>query len=311
MASPAIPEDHRSGFVGLIGRPNVGKSTLLNAYLKQNIVPVSFRPQTTRRRQLGILTLPEVQLIFVDTPGFHQAHHQLGERMNAYAQAVLEEVDIVLAIFDINQAPQPEDYMVIEKLQELDPSKALLVALNKVDLLSDNERTHRQEHFQSLMPIGKVIVISAAEGENREQLLNNLIEELPLGPRYYPEEEITDFTERQIAEDLIRAAAMQSLREEVPYAIDVRVDEYLERGQRGAFISATIFVERDSQKGILIGKGGKMMRKIGTRARREIESMSGRRVYLELRVKVLKGWRNDSAALARFGYPNIDTKQST
>ena len=311
MASPAIPEDHRSGFVGLIGRPNVGKSTLLNAYLKQNIVPVSFRPQTTRRRQLGILTLPEVQLIFVDTPGFHQAHHQLGERMNAYAQAVLEDVDIVLAIFDISHTPQPEDYIVIEKLQELDPSKALLVALNKVDLLSDNERTHRQEHFQSLMPIGKVIVISAAEGENREQLLNNLIEELPLGPRYYPEEEITDFTERQIAEDLIRAAAMQSLREEVPYAIDVRVDEYLERGQRGAFISATIFVERDSQKGILIGKGGKMMRKIGTRARREIESMSGRRVYLELRVKVLKGWRNDSAALARFGYPNIDTKQST
>jgi len=231
--------------------------------------------------------------------------------MNTYAQAVLEDVDIVLAIFDISQTPQPEDYHVIEKLRELSPSTALLIALNKVDLLSDDERTHRQEHFKSMMPIEKVIMISASGGENREQLLKDLIEKLPLGPRYYPEEEITDFSERQIAEDLIRAAAMQSLRQEVPYAIDVRVDEYLERGQRGAYISATIFVERQSQKGILIGKGGKMMRKIGTHARREIESMSGRRVYLDIKVKVLKGWRNDNAALTRLGYPNIVAKQST
>ncbi|MCH7588390.1 MAG: GTPase Era [Chloroflexi bacterium] len=311
MDSPAVPKDHRSGFVGLIGRPNVGKSTLLNAFLKQNVVAVSFRPQTTRRRQLGILTLPNAQVIFVDTPGFHQPHHQLGERMNTYAQAVLDDVDIVLAIFDISQPPQPEDYLVIEKIRELGPSKTLFIALNKVDLLFDDQRTHRQEHFQSLMPNAEGIVISAAGGENRDQLLKDLIEKLPLGPRYYPEEDITDFNERQIAEDLIRAAAMQSLREEVPYVIDVRVDEYLERGQHGAYISATIFVERQSQKGILIGKGGKMMRKIGTHARREIENMSGRRVYLDLKVKVLKGWRNDSAALARFGYPNITTQQST
>ena len=311
MDAPAVPDNHRSGFVGLIGRPNVGKSTLLNAYLNQNVLPVSFKPQTTRRRQLGILTLPEVQVIFVDTPGFHKAHHQLGERMNAYAQAVLNDVDIVLAIFDISQAPHPEDYYVIDKLRELDPGKSLLIALNKVDLLNDDERIHRMEHFQSLMPIEKVFVISAAGGENREQLLNHLIEELPLGPRFYPEEEITDFSEREITQDLIRAAAMQSLREEVPYAIEVRVDEYRERGLRGAYIRATVFVERQSQKGIVIGKGGKMLRKIGTLARKDIESMSGRRVYLELRVKVLKGWRNDSGALARLGYPNIAAKQSS
>lgn len=296
------PGDHRSGFIGLIGRPNVGKSTLLNVYLNQNVAPVSPRPQTTRRRQLGILTLPHAQLIFVDTPGLHKPHHKLGEWMNVIAQEVLADSDIILAIFDISQPIDDEDMIVAESIQNLEAPSVLYAALNKVDLLGDEEIKERVDLFQNLLPQAAVLPISATRGDQVELLLDRMIHSLPLGPRYYPEEDITDATEREIAADLIHAAALELLRDEVPHCIAIRIDQFLERGDHGAYIAATLFVERESQKGIVIGKGGSMLREIGSRARKEIEQMSGRKVFLELRVKLLKGWRNDIPALRRLGY---------
>jgi GTP-binding protein Era len=302
MVDPETQHEHRSGYVALLGRPNVGKSTLLNAILGQSIAPVSFRPQTTRRRQLGILTTPEAQLVFVDTPGLHEPHHKLGELMNDDARDALRDVDVVLVMFDASQPLSEEDELVTKLVLEKSADFALLAALNKIDLLSGAEFAQQLEAYQSLLPEVDLIQISATGGDGRDELMRRIIELLPIGPQYFPEEEITDLNEREIASDLIRAAAMQHLREEVPYAIAVRIDDFKERGDTGAFIAATIFVERESQKGIVIGKGGIMLREIGTSARKDIEAMSGRKVFLELRVKVLPKWRNNPSALVRLGY---------
>ena len=296
------PEGHRSGFIGLIGRPNVGKSTLLNSFLEQNIAPVSPRPQTTRERQLGILTLPHAQVIFVDTPGLHKPHHKLGERMNIIAEQVLEDSDVLLVIFDISSPPQEEDVMVVEALLSIENPPKRFIALNKIDFLDEGEIDRRKQEFQNLLPELEMIPISATLGYQVQSLLDIMIQALPYGPRYYSEEVITDATEREISAGLIRSVAMKLLRAEIPHAIAVRIDEFTERGDHGAYIGATIFVERQSQKGIVIGKGGSMLRQIGTQARQEIEAMSGRKVYLDLRVKFLKAWRNDIAALKRLGY---------
>jgi len=296
------PAGHRSGFIGLIGRPNVGKSTLLNLYLEQNVVPVSPRPQTTRQRQLGILTLPQAQIIFVDTPGLHKPHHKLGERMNAIAKDALADSDIILAIFDINQPIQEEDEIVAKAILRLESPAIQFAALNKVDLIAEEEIEVKADPFQRLLPQAEVIPISATRGDQVQALLGKMIDSLPLGPLFYPEDDITDATEREIAADLIRASALNLLRDEVPHAIAIRIDQFIERDDSGAYIAATLFVERESQKGIVIGKGGSMLREIGSRARKEIEEMSGRKVFLELRVKLLKNWRNDIAALRRLGY---------
>jgi GTP-binding protein Era len=303
------PEEHRSGFVALAGRPNVGKSTLINAYLGQNIAAVSPRPQTTRLRQLGILTLPNAQVIFVDTPGIHKPLHMLGEHMNAEAQEVLEDADLLLVMFDMSQPPTEDDDRVAERVQELSSKPPILVVLNKIDLVPQDKIQERQATFENLIPDKELHAISSTRGDGREELLNRILELLPLGPRYYPEDEVTDTYERDIAADLLRAAALNLLRDEVPHCIAVRIDEYKERNEHGAFIAATIFVERESQKGIVIGKGGKMLREIGTLARKEIEAMSGRKVYLKLRVKVLPGWRNDMKTLQRLGFSQIEQKK--
>lgn len=305
MVDVETQQVHRSGYVTLLGRPNVGKSTLLNALLGQSIAPVSFRPQTTRRRQLGILTLPQAQIIFVDTPGLHQAHHKLGERMNEYAREALEDVDLVLVIFDASRPPTGEDELVANLVRELSDNFSSVGVLNKIDLIPSGEIIHRAAAFKSLLPEVDLIQLSATRGDGREELLQHVIKRLPVGPQFFPEDEVTDLNEREIASDLIRAAAMQHLREEVPYTIAVRIDDFKERGDSGAYIAATIFVERESQKGIVIGKGGTMLRDIGSSARVEIEAMSGRKVYLEIRVKVLPRWRNDPGALKRLGYEPV------
>jgi GTP-binding protein Era len=295
-------EGHRSGFVGLIGRPNVGKSSLLNAFLKQSIAPVSSQPQTTRIRQLGILTLHTAQIIFVDTPGLHKPHHKLGDWMNANAEGILKDCDVLLILFDASLSPQEDDMRVVESIQSLGDVPQVLVILNKIDRLDERTLPERVKEFQTLLPEAEAILISATRGDQLQALLECIIEALPVGPRYYPEEQITDATEREITADLIRSAALELLHDEVPHCIAVVVEDFQERGEEGAYIKATIFVERNSQKGIVIGKGGSMIRQIGASARNEIERMSGRKVYLELRVKVLKGWRNDLATLRRLGY---------
>ncbi len=303
----------------MAGRPNVGKSSLLNALVGEPLWPVSAKPQTTRERQLAILTTDSAQLIFVDTPGLHQPQHQLGEFLNQTASAVLSDADLILAVFDLHMLPSDADRLVVEQLQQAG-GVPVVAALNKIDLLEPEQLKAHWEAYRELCPEVELIGVSATRGDNLDRLLEVLIARLPEGPQYYPPEEVTDRYERDIAADLIRAAAMELLRHELPHSIAIRIDEYKERNRprgqaaserlserppsepRGAYIAATVFVERASQKGIVIGKGGTMLREIGTRARQSIERMSGRKVYLELRVKELPGWRNDPAALQRLGY---------
>jgi len=297
-----MENNHKSGFIAVMGRPNVGKSTLLNRLLQQTIAAVSPKPQTTRLQQLGILTLPEGQLIFIDTPGLHFPKHKLGEFMNQDALQALEDADLALLILDGSAPPNQEDKIFGEALRELKQKPPVFLVLNKIDKLDSKELLDRTAQYQALLPDTTLIPISATAGDNLDQLESMVLEILPEGPLLYPEDQVTDLYEREIAADLIRAAAMRLLQKELPHVIAVRMDEYTERDDGSAYIEATIFVERDSQKGILIGEKGNMIKKIGSSARKEIESMSGRKVFLRLRVKVKKNWRNDLNALRLFGF---------
>jgi len=299
---PIMDIEHKSGFIAVMGRPNVGKSTLLNRLLRQTIAAVSPKPQTTRLQQLGILTLPEAQLIFIDTPGLHIPQHKLGEMMNQDALLALEDADLALLILDGSKPPGEEDLIFGQAFSNLKSKPPVLLVLNKLDKISPGDLDDRIAQYQALMPESSLIAISAASGQNLDQLEDRLIQLLPEGPLLYPEDQVTDLYEREIAADLIRASAMNLLEKELPHVIAVRIDEYKEREGGNAYIEATLFVERDSQKGIVIGENGKMIKKIGSAARREIESMSDRKVFLRLRVKVKKNWRNDPNALRLFGF---------
>ena len=297
-----IPANHRSGYVALAGRPNVGKSTLINHILGQKVASVSPKPQTTRRRQLGILTIPDAQIIFVDTPGIHQPVHKLGERLNADAQFSLEDADLILVIFDVSLPPHDEDRQVASVVLQLGGDVPRLVVLNTIDLISSPALDENRNSYIDLLPDVESVEISATRGDGLNELIGRIVELVPEGPRYFPIDEVTDRYERDIAADLIRAACLELLREEVPHSIAIRIDQYKDRNEHGAYIEATIFVERESQKGIVIGKNATMLKEIGTLARQQIEEMTDRKVYLQLRVKVLKGWRNDEAALKNLGY---------
>ncbi len=294
--------DFRSGFVAIVGKPNVGKSTLVNALLGQKVAAVSPRPQTTRRRQLGILTLPEAQVVFVDTPGLHTPRHKLGQFFNQEAAEALDGVDAALFLVDASLVPDDEDRQVARLLSGLKRKPKLMVGLNKIDLVDPADLEARRAAYQALLPAAQTFPLSAVRGDGRADLLAALIACLPVRPPEYPEDQITDQYEREIAAELIREAALVYLQQEVPHALAVRLDEFSERANGSAYIAATLFVARDSQKGIVIGDGGTMLKRIGSAARKEIESMSGRKVFLEVRVKVAKDWRNDEAALRRFGY---------
>jgi GTP-binding protein Era len=297
-----MEKKHKSGFIAVMGRPNVGKSTLLNRLLGQTIAAVSPKPQTTRLQQLGILTLPAAQLIFIDTPGLHHPQHKLGEKMNQDALLALEDADLVLLVLDGSTPPGEEDLIVKDALSQVDPKTPILLALNKSDKIPPQELEDRIAGYQALNPGASLVSISALTGQNLDELEDLLIQLLPQGPQLYPEDQVTDLYERDIAADLIRASAMNLLEKELPYLIAVRIDEFKEREGGNAYIKATLFVERDSQKGIVIGQGGKMIKKIGSAARQSIEEMSDRKVYLNLRVKVKKNWRNDPNALRLFGF---------
>jgi GTPase len=294
--------DFRSGFITILGKPNVGKSTLVNTLLGQKIAAVSPRPQTTRRRQLGILTTPYAQLVFIDTPGVHTPRHKLGRFFNQEAEEALEGVDIILFLVDGSNEPDEDDGRIASLLAMLHIKPDLVLGLNKLDLLTAETLASRRAAYQALVPEASALAFSATSRAGLDELIAVLTARLPVRPPEYPEEQLTDLYEREIAAELIREAALIYLRDEVPHALAVRMDEYTERGEAGAFISATLFVERDSQKGIIIGEGGAMLKKIGSAARKEIESMSGRKVFLELRVKLSKNWRDDEDALRRFGY---------
>jgi GTP-binding protein Era len=293
----------KSGFIAVMGKPNVGKSTLINRLLGQKVAAVSPRPQTTRKRQLGILTLENAQLIFVDTPGIHQARHKLGESMNKEASDTLGECDLITFIVDISQPPGDEDRQLSNLISGLQRPIPGLMILNKVDRLELDAIAPRLAKFKEIYPAAAIyLAVSATRGDQLDQLLNEIINLLPEGPLFFPSDQITDLYEREIAADLIREAALNLLREEVPHGIAIRIDQFTERDEHGAYIEATIFVERESHKGIVIGKRGNMVKQIGSYARQEIEAMSGRRVFLRLRVKVRKNWRNDERILRWFGY---------
>jgi GTP-binding protein Era len=291
-----------SGFVAVIGRPNVGKSTLMNAFLKQKVAAVSPRPQTTRRRQLGILTEPEGQIIFIDTPGIHKPFSKLGEFMNSDAYEAIQDADVLLWLVDGSDQPTEEDRLIATRLSGLRKLPPTLLCVNKADLLSAKAQTARLTEYQSLLPTAVLRTLSALRGAGRDELLAELFTLLPEGEAYYDEEQITDLYERDIAVDLIRESALMMLDEEIPHAMAVRIDEYKDRSEDMSYIAATLFVERESQKGIVIGKGGDMIKKIGAYARQQIEELVGHKVFLELRVKVSENWRNDPNALKRFGY---------
>jgi len=295
-------QDFRAGYVALIGRPNVGKSTLMNSLIGQKIAAVSPRPQTTRQRQLGILTLDDAQVVFMDTPGMHIPAHKLGEYMNLVAEETLKEADIIVWLVEANIPPTEEDRLIAEKLCALKRLPPVLLALNKMDLLPAEELPKRMNAYRALFPQAEILAFSATTGENRDRLLTEILKRLPPGQPFFSADQLTDLYERDIAADLIREAALLHLRDEIPHAVAVRIDEYTERGERGAFISATLFVERESHKAITIGKGGEMLKRIGTTARQEIEAMSGSKVFLELKVKVNKNWRNKPETLRWLGY---------
>ena len=292
----------RSGYIAILGKPNVGKSTLVNALLGQKIAAVSPRPQTTRRRQLGILTLPEAQLVFVDTPGVHAPRHKLGQFFNQEAEEALDGVDVVLFLVDASTEPDDEDKQAASLLWGLRRRPELILGLNKIDKIPAQAVESVQAMYQVLVPEAPALAFSAASRQGLKELLEALTTRLPVRPAEFPEEQITDLYEREIAVELIREAALIFLQQEVPHALAVRLDEFSERENGNAYIAATLLVERDSQKGIVIGEGGAMLRKIGSAARKEIEAMSGRKVFLELRVKLGKDWRDDENALRRLGY---------
>ena len=296
------PSPFRVGFVAIIGRPNVGKSTLINTLLGQKIAAVSPRPQTTRRRQLGILTLPDAQVIFVDTPGLHIPQHKLGEYMNEEAVASLEHSDLLVWMVDASEPVTEEDRLIAQRLAKLSHRPAVLLVLNKIDRLKEDILPARQAEFLGLLPFAEPVSISAYSKEDAQRFLQAVLARLPAGQPFFDEEQVTDLYERDIAMDLIREAALVHLRDEVPHALGVRIDEFRERNPGLNYIAATLLVEKESHKGIVIGQGGEMLKRIGSTARKSIEAMTGIHVFIDLHVKVSKDWRDNPAILKTLGY---------
>jgi len=302
----AIPPDHQSGFVALIGRPNVGKSTLMNTLLGTKVAIVSPRPQTTRNRILGIMTKPQFQIIFMDTPGIHRPKHPLGEYMVNAAQHAIPDADALLFMVDVSVEPTPEDRDIAQLIIQGSPDAPVLLVLNKMDRLKPEQvKAHCQAYWNlggSEKWYDSWMMTSATLGENLDELLEQIVATLPQGPRYYPGDQITDQTERQIAAELIREQVLRYTRQEVPHSVAVVVNEFKARSEALTYVSANIFVERTSQKGIIIGKQGKMLKKIGAAARPNIERLTGTKVYLELWVKVSEDWRRNEQQLRHLGF---------
>ncbi len=290
-----------SGFICVAGRPNVGKSSLINLLLGQKIAAVSPRPQTTQRVQLGILTDADSQMIFMDTPGIHKPISKLGAAMNESAADTISDADCVLWIVDISVKPNTEDEIAAERIRSGSTEDKTVMVLNKCDLVKPNQLAENENFYKKLLPGAKRIPVSCRTGQGIPELLAELKARMPEGPAFYDPDQITDLYEREIAVDLIRESLLKNLEDEIPHAIAVRIEQYEDRGEQNAYINATLLLDRESHKGIVIGKGGAMLKKIGQDARREIEKLTERKIYLELRAKVMKNWRNDENLLRQLG----------
>lgn len=298
--SEASAPPFRSGFVAIVGRPNVGKSTLLNCLLGEKIAIVSPKPQTTRNRILGIKTTPQAQMILLDTPGIHRARSLLTRRMVDTARRSIEEVDLALWVLDARSGIQNEDRDIGELLAPWDGTA--LIVLNKIDRVPKPSLLPLIERCTALLPGTDIVPASARSGENMEVLIDEILAHLPVGPRYYPGEEVTDQTERFIASEIIREKVFLLTRQEVPYATVVTVDHFEEKKDGSlVVITATIHAERETQKPILIGKRGTLLKSIGEHAREELERLLGCRVYLDLAVRVAPSWTRSERTLAQFG----------
>ncbi|CAM3948396.1 GTPase Era [Lederbergia lenta] len=297
----ANEQPFKSGFISIIGRPNVGKSTFLNRVIGQKIAIMSDKPQTTRNKVQGVLTTNEAQMIFIDTPGIHKPKHKLGDFMMKIAINTLKEVDLVLFMINATEGFGRGDEFIIEKMQGL--STPVYLVINKIDQIQPDELFPLIEQYKEKYNFTEVIPISALEGNNVDRLLEQILVQLPKGPQYYPADQITDHPERFIVSELIREKALHLTREEIPHSIAVLIDKMEQKTDKDmVHVMATIIVERNSQKGIVIGKQGKMLKEIGQRARLDIENLLGTKVYLELWVKVQKDWRNKASHIRDFGF---------
>ncbi|MGD6774494.1 GTPase Era [Sutcliffiella horikoshii] len=293
--------NYKSGFVSIIGRPNVGKSTFLNRVIGQKIAIMSDKPQTTRNKIQGVFTQDDAQIVFIDTPGIHKPKHKLGDFMMKVAQNTLKEVDLVLFMINAKEGLGKGDEFIIEKLKET--STPVYLVINKIDEVHPDDLLPLMETYKALYPFKEIVPISALQGNNVEVLLDQIKKFLPEGPQYYPADQVTDHPERFIVAELIREKVLHLTREEVPHSIAVAIDSMKKRENKDMVdIQATVVVERDSQKGIVIGKQGKVLKEVGQKARVDIEALLGSKVFLELWVKVQKDWRNKQSQLRDFGF---------
>lgn len=292
--------EKKSGFVAIIGRPNVGKSTLMNQIIGQKIAIMSDKPQTTRNKIQGILTNEQGQIIFIDTPGIHKPKSKLGDYMLKIAENTLKEVDIVLFLVEATETIGTGEQYILEKLENTKTPVFLII--NKIDKVHPEKLLPIITMYKEKYAFAEIVPVSALNGNNVQPLVDTLFTYLPSGPQYYPSDQYTDHPERFIAAELIREKALHLLREEVPHSVAVVIEDYKERERGKVYVHAIIYCERKSQKGILIGKQGTMLKEIGKRARMDMEHLFGNEIFLELWVKVKDDWRNEERLLKNFGY---------
>ncbi|MDS3969558.1 GTPase Era [Staphylococcus epidermidis] len=292
--------EHKSGFVSIIGRPNVGKSTFVNRVIGHKIAIMSDKAQTTRNKIQGVMTRDDAQIIFIDTPGIHKPKHKLGDYMMRVAKNTLSEIDAIMFMVNVNEDIGRGDEYIMEMLKNV--KTPIFLVLNKIDLVHPDTLMPKIEQYQSYMDFTDIIPVSALEGLNVDHFIDVLKSFLPEGPKYYPDNQISDHPEQFVVSEIIREKILHLTSEEIPHAIGVNVDRMIKEDEDRVRIEATIYVERDSQKGIVIGKGGKKLKEVGKRARRDIEMLLGSKVYLELWVKVQRDWRNKVNFIRQIGY---------
>ncbi|WP_078391384.1 GTPase Era [Shouchella patagoniensis] len=292
--------EFKSGFVSIIGRPNVGKSTLLNRVIGQKIAIMSDKPQTTRNKIQGVYTDNEAQVVFIDTPGIHKPKHRLGDFMMKVAKNTLREVDLILYVIEADAKFGPGEQFIIDRLNETKTPVFLIV--NKIDKIHPDALLEVIDQYRERYQFEEIIPISALDGNNVPTMMEQIINNMEEGPQYYPSDQVTDHPERFIVAELVREKALHLTKEEIPHSLAVVIEQMKRRDNGKIYVGATIIVERSSQKGIIIGKRGSMLKEIGQLARTDIEALLGSSVFLELWVKVQKDWRNRPSQLKDYGF---------